>query len=384
MLVFYAIYLAVWTWTSHGFTTTNASRPGLDFSVFWTAAYMMLDGHPLQVYDPIVFGNTQVALFGGFAAGQSAPWLYPPAFLLLITPIALLPYPVAYALFIGASALFFVIGTVQFSGLSKALGKARSAGLLVAASPCVFVAAIIGQNALLTAAIAAFALRWIDRYPARAGLCIGLLAIKPQLGLVFPFVLVAARAWRVIAYAALSALLISAIGALACGVQSLHAFLDNTNALRGMLMEQGSHHFWFASPTLLAALRANGVPIGPAYIAHLCLAVIAIGVACRVWRGTSDARLRGSILVVSTLLASPYLWHYELVWLGIALACLTALGLEKGWMRGEQEVVALGWMLPLYEHFNRVTQLPQIGPVVLLLVMWVILRRVRTTAGGNP
>jgi alpha-1,2-mannosyltransferase len=381
MLVFYVIFLAVWAWSSHGFTTTDASRPGLDFSVFWTAAYMMLGGHPLQVYDPLVFGNTQLALFGGFAAGHSGPWLYPPAFLLLVTPLALLPYPVAYAMFIGGSALLFVTATMYFSGLSKALGGAGRAGLLLVASPCVFVAAIIGQNSLLSAAIATLALRWIDRYPVRAGVCIGLLAMKPQLGLVFPFVLIAARAWRIFAIAALSALLVSAIGALACGVQSLHAFLDGTQALRGTLMEQGSHNFWFASPSPLAALRVNGVPIVSAYVAHLCVAVIAIGAACHVWRNSTDARLRGSILVVSTLIASPYLWHYELAWLGIALACLTALGFESGWMRGEQEVVALGWILPLYEHFNRVTQLPQIGPVVLLLVMLVILRRVRKTAG---
>jgi hypothetical protein len=81
------------------------------------------------------------------------------------------------------------------------------------------------------------------------------------------------------------------------------------------------------------------------------------------------------------LIVSPYVWHYELAWLGIALACIAASGLNGKWLFGEQAVLALGGLLPLYEHFNRVAQLPQVGGVLLLLTMFVILRRARLMPG---
>ena len=58
---------------------------------------------------------------------------------------------------------------------------------------------------------------------------------------------------------------------------------------------------------------------------------------------------------------------------------MVALGLDKGWLRGEQSVIALLWLLPAYELFNRVFSLPQIGPAILLLMLLIIVRRVRLT-----
>jgi alpha-1,2-mannosyltransferase len=61
---------------------------------------------------------------------------------------------------------------------------------------------------------------------------------------------------------------------------------------------------------------------------------------------------------------------------------MAATGLSRGWARGEQTILALAWMLPLYEFFNRVTKLPQLGPIVLLLMLLMILQRVRTESGS--
>ena len=71
------------------------------------------------------------------------------------------------------------------------------------------------------------------------------------------------------------------------------------------------------------------------------------------------------------------MWHYELAWLGLTLAWLLASGLRTGWLRGEQTVIVLAWLLPIYELFNRYVMLPQIGPIALLLVLLIVLRRTR-------
>ena len=376
VLVLYAIVLGAWAWTTRGFSSPDVPRPGVDFSVFWAAAHVMLHGSPWQAYNHLAFAKVESTLLSSFHSSGFLPWLYPPSFLLIVTPLALLPLLISYLLFIGVSTLLFTIATLRISGLGKVIGS-RLASLFVAAFPSVFVPAVVGQNSLMTATLAAFAVHWVDRKPVRAGLCIGLLAIKPQMALVFPFVLIAAGAWRALASAAISALLITALGVLACGTETVHAFLLNADFLRNVLLEHNAR-FWLASPTTFAALRANGVALVAAHLVQACVAVIAIAAACHVWKNTREARLRASVLVIATLLSNPYVWHYELAWLGIALACMTSLGFDEGWLQGEPEILALSWLLPLYEYFNPYTKLPQIGPIVLLLALLAISRRVRT------
>ena len=39
---------------------------------------------------------------------------------------------------------------------------------------------------------------WLDRRPVAAGVLIGLLTLKPQLGILFPVMLIASARWRVL------------------------------------------------------------------------------------------------------------------------------------------------------------------------------------------
>jgi hypothetical protein len=174
---------------------------------------------------------------------------------------------------------------------------------------------------------------------------------------------------------------VTAAGVFYCGFETFDQFLLNASVLRSSLIDHGGQHFWAASPTTYAALRGVGVAAIPAYLLHTVVAVLSVCAASAVWRTTNDVRLRAAIVAVSALIISPYVWHYELAWLGIALACIAASGSNGRWLFGEQAVLTVAWLLPLYEHFNRVAQLPQIGGVVLLLTMFVILRRARLAPG---
>ncbi|OAJ53548.1 hypothetical protein A6V36_29400 [Paraburkholderia ginsengiterrae] len=375
-LVLCAILLAAWYRSSDGFIRAEAARPGVDFSVFWTASHLMLNGSPAAVYDYPSFARAESALFGAYLNHGFLPWLYPPTLLLLVTPFALFPYAVSYGLFVCVGLWLFATSTLGVTGFAARFGRPRLAALVVLAYPGVFVAAVVGQNALLTAALMAFAVRWSERHPVRAGICIGLLAIKPQLAVLFPVVLIVARAWKTIWAAAISAGLFTAASVLVCGPQSLRAFLDGTRVARELVLEHRIP-YWFASPTPFAALRLADASIAMSYAVQGAVALIAAAAACYVWRRTRDLRMRSAALAVATLLANPYLWFYELTWLGVALVCLVACGLEKGWHRGEQAILVLAWLLPLYEYFNRLTLWPQIGPVVLLLTLLAIVRRTR-------
>jgi arabinofuranan 3-O-arabinosyltransferase len=60
----------------------------------------------------------------------------------------------------------------------------------------------------------------LERHPALAGICLGLLTYKPQFGLLFPIVLIADRRWLTIAVAALVALLLAALSWLASAARA--------------------------------------------------------------------------------------------------------------------------------------------------------------------
>ncbi|AOJ11447.1 hypothetical protein WS71_30780 [Burkholderia mayonis] len=379
MLVLYGLFFLAWAGISRRFAEFDVVRPGPDFAVFWSASYLMLHGSPWQAYDHRILSDLALTLLADFQRENFVAWLYPPTYLLMVTPLALLPFSIAYPCFIGASLVGYVIAVRRISN-AAGIHDAPSLGWIpLIASPCIFVTATFGQNAMLTAACAALAVYWIDRKPIWAGICIGLLTVKPQMALLFPFVLIAVRAWRVLASAAVSAILLSGIAVLVCGVESLRLFAVNAGLARSIILEHGVV-FWFASPTSFATLRLSEVPLVLAYVGHGFVAVVAIAATCGAWKSTRDTRLRSAVLFVSTLISNPYLWHYELAWLGVALSCIAAIGLRDGWLRGEQAAVMSAWLLPVYEMLNPWLKLPQIGPFVLLFTLLLILRRVRISA----
>ncbi|WP_198665441.1 glycosyltransferase family 87 protein [Paraburkholderia kururiensis] len=376
------ILLAAWAYVSGGFMHEDGPRPGIDYTVFWTASWLMLHGDPGSVYHYPSFAHAQTALLGGYVNHGFLPWLYPPTLLMLVTPVALLPYAASFLLFTVLGCAAFVAAVLEVSSFKVHLGRKGLAALVVLAFPGVLVAAMLGQNSLVTAALAAYALGAMTRYPVRAGVCMGLLAIKPQMAVLFPLVLIAVRDWRVFASAAMTAFALMAASVMVCGTASIPAFAAGTAIARELVLEHRVM-YWSASPSAFAAMRLAGLSLPVSYGVQIFVALIAIAATLRVWTKTSDMRVRAAALAVATLLVTPYVWHYELAWLGIAVFCLAACGFQKGWLRGEQTVLALCWLLPVYESANRMLKFPQIGPVVLLLMLLMTMRRARLESGAR-
>lgn len=109
-----------------------------------------------------------------------------------------------------------------------------------------------------------------------------------------------------------------------------------------------------------------------------------------VWLRTTDTGLRVAMLAMATMLTSPYLRVYELTWLGLAIAGYVGAGIHHGLSRSERIVLATAWLLALFEFINPLLHLPQIGPIVLLAVAFMIVRRVvrlsrrQTAASADP
>src|ERR1043165_6954565 len=160
-----------------------------DFVNVWSAGRLALEGHPALAWDWDVQKRIQVDLLGQSFVGHFA-WHYPPPFLFVAAFLAQFPYAVA---FIGWALVSFVPYLVAM----RAIVGRPFGWLLAAAFPVVLTNTLVGQNGFLTAALVGGMLVLLPTRPILSGICLGLLSYKPQYGLLFPLVLIAASQWTV-------------------------------------------------------------------------------------------------------------------------------------------------------------------------------------------
>lgn len=375
VLLLFVVLMGTWAWYSDGFTDSNVSRPSADFAVFWSASYLALSEGAVHAYD--LGKHTQVmAAYGPLARGGDIvlPWLYPPTFLLTVLPLALLPLAFSYLLFVAGSGYAYLRTIVALLGPEAA--RHRGLWLPVVASPAVLISVILGQNSMMTAALAGAAVSQLGKRPVLAGVLAGLLAIKPQLALLVPVALVAGRHGRTLLSAAATAALFAAVSVALCGWETIPAFLHSAAWARENLME-GTPHAWYGMPSVLAAAQVAGLSPSAAYGVQGGMALAAaVGVAY-VWSHNRDVPLRAAVLAAAALLATPYVRHYELTWMGVAVAGLVADGVRYGLSGRERLLCVVAWLLPLFECVNPLIGMPQIGPVVSMLLVVDAVRRVR-------
>ncbi|CAJ0808977.1 glycosyltransferase family 87 protein [Ralstonia flaminis] len=375
MLCLSLLIFALGAWVTHGFTDTRITGPASDFSVFWAASHIALHSHPLHAYD-IDKIMAVINQYGTLEAGTERilPWLYPPTFLLLVLPLSLLPLWPSYLLFMLATGLFYVKATLGLLG--RQVDSRQHAWMSIVGSPAVFVTVLMGQNSMLTAGLAATAVAWLDKRPVLAGVAIGLLAIKPQLALLFPVVLLVTRAWKTLASAAVTAVVFTAVSIAVCGWDTVPAFFHNAHWAETNLVEHGGTA-WYVMPTFLAAARAAGFGVKLAYVTQMTMAVLAVITTAYVWRRSNDSGLRIAVLATGTLLISPYVRAYELTWLVVAIAGYVSHGIRFGLSGTERTLLVAAWLLPVFEFTNPLFHLPQVGPFFFVAVMALIVQRVR-------
>jgi arabinofuranan 3-O-arabinosyltransferase len=354
---FPAAYVAHW-WI---YDSSGAGIP-TDFVNVWAAGRLALDGHPAQAWDWVIQKQVELALLKQDFVGYFA-WHYPPPFLFVASLLALFPYTVA---FIGWVAISFL---PYLAAMRAIVG--RPFGLVLAAAfPVVFNNALVGQNGFLTAALISGTLYLIPVRPVLAGICLGLLSYKPQYGLLFPLVLIAASQWTVFFTAAAVAIGMAVISWLAFGTESWQAFFHWMPAFSQAFLTEGKAPWW-KMQSLFALIRYF---CGTEQLAWICHWILSAGVAVMLavmWRSRVSYSLKAAALAIGTLLVTPYLFMYDLMVLAIPVAFLVRVGLRTGFR--PYELPALGCALVLIVCFT-FTGVP-LGLAAILIVAGLILRR---------
>ncbi len=349
---------ALWRWW---YLTPTRGLIVSDLTVFWVAAQFALSGHAAMAYYP---EQLRTAMFVIAPEIQGAyGWFYPPTFYLLVTPLGLLPYWGAYASFMAGSLMSYVI-------VMRKIIRGEAAMWLLAAFPGIWINLLTGQNGLLTAALAGAALLTLQQQPLLAGVLIGLLAIKPHLAILFPMALVALGAWRTLAAAGFTATIFIGISVLLLGPDSLDAWQQSLGTARHIMENGGTSPMM---PSVFAFMRLLNVPLFLSYVIHGLVALWATGVVWKAWRADIDFSLKAATLMVASLLVSPYIFEYDLAWLGFPIAWMAKAGILSGWRPWDREVLLAAWILPLVVVVIAWISHVQIGPFVLMALLWQIM-----------
>jgi len=346
LLVVYMAAIVGWIALSNGLIDRNGKPIGTDFSSFYAAGSLVLEGHAGEVYNIAAHYAREQQLFG--AATPYFGWFYPPIFLFLAAPLALLPYLLALAVWQGVTfALYLAVIAAILRDLRRSSGTIARIWLLAAAAfPAVFINLGHGQNGFLTASLLGSALLTLPQRPLLSGVLFGLLAYKPQFALVIPCALLAAGQWRTIFAAAATVIVLVGAAYLAFGPDIWWSFAASTETSRKLLLEQGDVGFEKLQ-SVFAAIRLWGGGISLAYVVQAAVSVTAIASTAWVWRASVDYRLKAALLMVATLLGSPHALDYDLMIMAPAIAFFIAASMSGGFRDCEISLLAMTWMAPL-------------------------------------
>lgn len=349
----------------HG-TLDPMGRPlGTDFVNVWTAGKMALEGNGIESWHPDKFIAAQRALSGGEPAGTYI-WIYPPPFLLAAALLAILPYLVALI-------VWQLTTLAGFTWMMRRLVPKRETVLLTLAAPATLICLTHGQNGFLTALLLGAGLALLDRRPLLAGLLFGCLIYKPQFGIVLPIVLIAGRHWRSVAGAILSAATLVAATIAIWGWAAWQAFFISMAAARQIVIEQGGAT-WYKLMSPFSAVRLWGGGIELAYAVQACATAAAIAVV--VFLALRDnTRLRNAAVAAAVLAATPYVFDYDFIVLGPALAWLWLDGEENGFLPWDRSLMALAWISPLFARQIAHFALVPLGLAAVLVLLFLPVRR---------
>jgi alpha-1,2-mannosyltransferase len=377
------IYLLV---TANGLVDAQGRPLGTDFSSFYAAGAHVLDGNPAAPYDLARQYAREQAIFG--ASTPFYGWLYPPFFLFIAAVLALMPYGAALATWQTMTLGFYLLvirAILATSTLRPSTAdvpvSARERGLpdhlwflLALAFPAVLINIGHGQNGFLTAALIGGALSALDRRPIVAGVLFGLLAYKPQFGLMIPIVLAASARWRAFSAAVATVAFLVAAATLVFGWDVWHAFLESTRFTRVVVLEQGDPG-WYKMQSVFAWARMWGAPIPLAYALQGAVVAGLVAALIGLWRSAKPYSLKAAAFCLATILATPFTFDYDMMVLAPAIAFFAADGLTRGFGPWEKTALAALWLTPLVARTFAQMMLVPIGVPAMVALLVLLLRR---------
>ncbi|MGA9755702.1 MAG: glycosyltransferase family 87 protein, partial [Desulfobaccales bacterium] len=289
------------------------------------------------------------------------PWFYPPTFLLMVLPLSFLPYY--------PSLIMWLVLTLSAYLLVIRLSAPHPLTIWLALSfPGALMNLNYGQNGLFSAALLGGGLLLMEGSPVMAGILFGLLSYKPNFFVLIPLALLAGRYWRTLGAPMVSAGILAFASILAFGWEPWLAYW-HIRSLPMQALQQGLASLKIM-PTLFAATLQAGGNLTAAYIIQGLAMAAMVGVVIWTWSRREAMAIRVSVLVIGSLLFTPYASEYELVRLAIPAAWIGWEGYQKGWLVNDKIFLILAWITPLLSRVLAYENMLQITPLILVVLLY--------------
>jgi arabinofuranan 3-O-arabinosyltransferase len=354
-------------------------RPQLtDHLSLWAAGSLASEGRPAAAYDWAAHSAAMAAAMGRTPQGE-LQFSYPPSFLLVMDPLSRLPFAASFVLF-GLLTLL-PLGLIA----ARIVGRPDAALWALATLPP-FWNLCVGQTGALAATLLAAGLMLLPSRPWLAGAMFGLLTFKPHLGVLVPIALLAAGQHRAILAAAATAIGIALASVAVHGIEPWQAFAASVSKFGGFAMAD-SNATAYKLQSLFGFLRALGLTADAAITAQIALSLALVALVWHIWRQLVPHDLKAAILLVGATLATPYVYHYDLIVLTLAMAFMLRHALAPAPARAEMipagDLVAFITVNALILAFPRLSfPTAFLGSVLLLILLLQRLRAHRLAPGG--
>jgi hypothetical protein len=308
-------YLSTTSWSTEIPRDGTTLVVGRDFLNFWMYGRAAPTADPSRFYDVAEYHRALAALLGPNYPGQN--WSYPPSLFFFAAPFGQLGYLPALLLWtLLSAALFFAVAHRHVAD--------RRLLMALLLSPAAVLCVISGQSSLITAAMLVTIFASVDSSPVAAGVLVGLLTLKPQLGILFPVMLIASGRWRVFASAAVTALALAAATALVFGPQVWLDFIAKGLPVNNLVLADPERIATPFYPTVFMNLRGIDLPYGAAMAIQLCFSAFAVGAV--VWafrfRRAADPLWLMALFMACAICGVPYLLSYDTLALTFAALLL--------------------------------------------------------------
>jgi hypothetical protein len=363
-------FVYVHTMMVPGYIDRAGRFKGTDYIYFYVMGSLISEGRADALYDPDVHlaeGRRRIDPQLNLYAPYSN---YGPQVAAAFAPLSRLTFGKSLAMFLILTAIAYGASVWLVWRLSPALGRYGALVVILAAgAPAFFTLVRYAQLSGLSLLLLSLALAALVRDRRfLAGVFIGLMVFKPQLGVVIALVMILAGEWRVVAGAAVAGSAELAGAWLAGGSTVMRQYVDVllTLARDPSLVQiypgevhslRGFAHLLSGSSVLLSVVTIAAV-------------VAAVWLGVRTWKSAMPLRVKWGLLLVFTVLASPHLLTYDLILLTIPLLVFA------DWAVAHQEHAQQPWiarlLLLLYlAPFS--SNLVRLVPIQLSVVVMVVL-----------
>jgi hypothetical protein len=361
-------YLRVWQIDDNGLSIISKTTPYWDFNNLWVGAKLALSDHVGWIFEPDIYHDKMQELLG--VKGAEQEWSYPPSMLLFGAPFSGLPIFPAYLLWTFGSIviLYFAARTLKLPHLHT---------IAITLSPAIFYNALYGQNGAVIAALLIAGLTLLPRRPVLAGILIGLLTVKPQFGLLIPFILIANQNWRAFGAAAVTSVLLFIATGFAFGFHTWSLFFTETQPMMRSIMEAPYQQpYQINASTIFMSVRATGSSLLLAYGVQILVSIACAGIAIFLWRKDNqiDHRLRVAVTLVLIFLSTPYAYTYDMVFICAAITVFYAIIPKLKFAA----LFGLVWLFPLFNHVLFLNFGFSFGGLIMSLLLFLMLTNINS------